>query len=238
MKVFFKIIVSFIAIIILVAGFAGFVPGLSTVLGTNKPKDLGQSVTLEDSAIAQEKLGVVVVELPKETSIENSYQLSGQREVQLTLDSKEGTAIMNNRTWKYYPFSNMQLRINPDGTIETSGMVSMSTFMDYANSLGYSTDDVEKALNEYHIPKINMPFYVKGTGSIVDNVVSINVQSFQAGRISVPSGILSTNMNRINSFAQDVISRQNGFSAKKLAVEGEKLVFDGTLPAQEAVVTK
>lgn len=235
---FVKLFLLIVAVIIFLAGLAGFVPGLSDILGTNKPKDLGIKITTEDSAKAQEKSGVIIIELSKDTPVNNSYQLSGQKNASFSFDSKEGTAIINNRPWKYYPFSNLQLRINSDGTLETSGMVNMATFMDYANSLGYATDDVNKALDQYHIPKINMPFYAKGTGSVIDNKVTVNIQSFQAGRIPVPSGILSANMGRINSFAQDVVGRQKGFTAKKLVVENNKIVFDGTMPEKEAVVFK
>ena len=117
-------------------------------------------------------------------------------------------------------------------------MVNMNTFMSYANALGYATDDVNKALDQYHIPKVNMPFYVKGTGSIIENKVNLNVQSFEAGRISVPSGIISSNMNRINSFVQDVVNKQTGFYAKKMTVENGKIVFDGKLSEREYVVIK
>ena len=238
MKGLIRIFILVSVIFILLAGYAGFVPGLSAVLGTNKPKDLGITISEEDSQKAQEKSGVILHELPKDTPIANSYVLEGQRDASFTFDSSEATAIINNRPWKYYPFSNLQLRINPDNTAEISGMVNMSTFMHYANSLGYATGDVERALNEYHIPKINMPFYAKGSAGIVDNKVFFNVTSLEAGRIPVPSSILSSNRGRVESFVQDVVDRQKGFSAKKLVIENEKIVFDGTLPEKESVVYK
>jgi len=238
MKGFIKLILFIIGILIFVAGLAGFVPGLSTILGTNKPKDLGIIITPEDSKKAQEKSGVRLIELPKDTSIANSYLLEGQRSASFSFDSKEGTAIINNRPWKYYPFSNLQLRINPDGTAEISGMVNMNLFMNYAQALGYSTTDIDKALDEYHIPKINMPFYAKGSAGIIENKVFFNVTSLEAGRIPVPSSILSSNKGRIESFVQDVVNKQKGFSAKKLVVENGKIVFDGTLPEKESVVYK
>ena len=238
MEGFLKLFLFLIAVLIFVAGLAGFVPGLSTVLGTNKPRDLGQKITPVDSTKAQEKSGVQIVELPQNTPIADSYQLSGQRAASFTYDSTEATAIINNRPWKYYPFSNLQFRINSDGTAEISGMVNMTTFMDYAQALGYATGDVDKALNDYHIPKINMPFYAKGAAGIIDNKVFFNVTSLEAGRVPVPSSVLSSNKGRIESFAQDVVNRQNGFSAKKLVVENGKIVFDGTLPEKESVVYK
>jgi len=238
MKGLLRLLLFIVVIVVFFAGLAGFVPGLSTVLGTNKPKDLGIKITPADSAKAQEKSGVIIIELPKDTAVAKSYILEGQRATSFTYDSTEATAIINNRPWKYYPFSNLQLRINTDGTAEISGMVNMTTFMDYANSLGYATGDVEKALNEYHIPKINMPFYAKGSAGIIDNKVFFNITSFEAGRIPVPSSILSSNKGRIESFAQDVVNKQKGFSAKKLVVENSKIVFDGTLPEKESVVFK
>ena len=238
MKGLLKLFLLIIAILVFMAGLAGFVPVLSTILGTNKPKDLGIKFTDADLAKAKEKAGVTVVELPKDTLPENSYSLSGQKAASFTLTSEEATAIIKADTCKYCAFSNVQLRLNPDGTMESTGMVDMSLLMGFAKSLGYATDDVDKALAEYHIPKIDMPFYIKGTGSIIDNKVTVNVQSLQAGRVSVPSGILSSNMGRINSFAADVVGRQTGFSAKKWVVEGSKIVFDGTMPETESIVLK
>lgn len=97
MKGLSRFFLLLIAILVSVAGLAGFVPGLSTLLGTNKPKDLGITVTLEDTTKAQEKSGVILVELPKDTPAANSYILEGQRTASFTFDSKEGTAIINNR---------------------------------------------------------------------------------------------------------------------------------------------
>lgn len=231
--------VLFIAVVVIFfAGLAGFVPGLSTILGTNKPRDLGITYNQEDSAKSQAASGVTIIELPKDTPVQNSYRLEGQRDVSFSFDSKQTTAVLNNRPWKYYPFSNVQLRINADGTMETSGTVNMNTFTSYANALGYATDDVNKVMDQYHIPKLNMPFYVKGTGSIIENKVSLNVQSFEAGRIPVPSGIISSNMDRINSFVQDVVNKQTGFYAKKMTIENGKIIFDGKLSEKEYVVFK
>lgn len=238
MKAFLRLILLIVVALVFIAGIAGFVPYLSTILGTDRPKDLGQQITLEDSLAAQEKTGVQLVKLPSDTPIGNSFILEGSRPIELTFTSKEATGIINNRPWKYYPFSDLQLRINPDGTIETSGVVNMDLFMSYANSLGYSTEDINKVMEQYHIPKMNMPFYLKGSGSIIDDRVDIHVQSLHAGQIPVPQSILVANTERINEFTQDCVARLNGFSAKKLAVENEKIVFDGTLPEKESVVYK
>lgn len=238
MKGLLRLLLFIIVVVVFFAGLAGFVPGLSTVMGTNKPKDLGVKITPEDSIKAQEKSRVTLVELPQGTSIADSYVLEGKRDIKFSFDSVEATAIINNRPWKYYPFSNLQLLINLNDTIEITGMANMSLITDYAKALGYATGDVEKALLEYHIPKINMPFYAKGTASIIDNKVSFNVTSLEAGRIPVSSKILSSNKDRIESFVQDVVNKQKGFYAQKLIVENGSIVFEGTLPEKESVVFK
>lgn len=238
MKGILRIILFLIVIAVFFAGLAGFVPGLSTILGTNKPKDLGVKITPEDSIKAQEKSRVVIVELPQYTSVTESYVLEGRRELKLSFDSTEATAIINNRPWKYYPFSNLQLLINLNDTMEITGMVDMSLVTDYAKALGYSTGDIEKALLEYQIPKINMPFYAKGTASIIENKVSFDVTQLEVGRVPVSSKILSSNKLRIESLVQDLVNKQKGFSAKKLIVENGSIVFEGTLPEKESVVFK
>jgi len=237
MKAFVTIIVVLALIVVGVGGYLGFIPGVSSIFGSDKPRDLGQKITLEDSKAIQLKTKVEIVELPKDTPVENSFQLVGKKDMSFSFDGKEATALVNNRPWKYYPFSNVQIRLNPDNTIETSGMVNMDKLFDYAKSLGYSAEDVKKAMDEYKIPRINMPFYAKGTADITYDHVTMNVQEVQAGRLSIPSSVIISNQDRITSFVQDVVGKINGFSAKSLRVEDQKFIFDGTLPEKESVVT-
>lgn len=50
-------ILIIILIPILVVGFFGFMPGVSSLLGTNKPKNLGVTYTAADYASYQQKTG-------------------------------------------------------------------------------------------------------------------------------------------------------------------------------------
>ena len=47
-KLFFKLILVLVIAAILTAGYLGFVPGLSTIMGADKPKDLGITYTQDD----------------------------------------------------------------------------------------------------------------------------------------------------------------------------------------------
>lgn len=61
MKTFFKfvgfLILILIIVVILLLGYLGFVPGVSAIFGSNKPRDLGITHTQADLDSAQTKLG-------------------------------------------------------------------------------------------------------------------------------------------------------------------------------------
>lgn len=237
MKIFLGFILFVFIAIVGVGGYLGFIPGVSSIFGSDKPRDLGIKVTAEDSKKAQEMTGVILAELPKDTPITESMKLEGKKEVKVTFDDVSGSAIMNNRPWKYYPFYNVQVKIHPDGTIESSGMINMDKVFQYANSLGFASADVEKAMTDYKIPKMNLPYYVKGKGEVINNKVTLNVENVQAGRLSIPSDIVSKNQGRAAQIIETAINRLDGFYARSLKVENGKVVFDGTMPEKESVVT-
>ena len=238
MKIFLGFLLLLVVTLVGVGGYLGFIPGVSSVFGSDKPRDLGVKVTLEDSKKAQEMTGVIMAELPSNTPISQSIKLEGKKEVKVTFDDVSGSAIMNNRPWKYYPFYNVQVKIHPDGTIESSGMINMDKALQYMESLGFATADVKKAMSDYKIPFMNMPYYIKGKGEVVNNKVTLNVDSVQAGRLSIPSSIVSQNQGRAAEVVESAINRLSGFYARSLKVENGKVVFDGTMPEKESVVIK
>ena len=238
MKAFLGIILTLIIAVIGVGGYIGFIPGVASVFGSDKPRDLGVKVTKEDSDKAQAMTGVILADLPSDTPISQSIKFEGKKEVKVSFDDISGSAIMNNRPWKYYPFYNVQVKIHPDGTIESSGMINMDKVFQYTESLGFATADVEKAMNDYKIPKMNMPYYIKGKGEVINNKVTLNVDAVQAGRLSIPSSIISQNQSRAAQVVETAINKLEGFYAKSLKVENGKVVFDGTMAEKEFVVTK
>ena len=234
-----KIIGSLLLIVIILVGlggYMGFIPGVSSIFGSDKPRDLGVKITLEDSKKAQEMTGVILSDLPSDTPISQSIKFEGKKEVKVSFDDVSGSAIMNNRPWKYYPFYNVQVKIHQDGTIESSGMINMDKALQYAESLGFSTADVNKAMDDFKIPKMNLPYYIKGKGEVVDNKVSLNVDTVQAGRLTIPSSVVSQNQDRASRVVESAINRLDGFYARSLKVEDGKVVFDGTMAEKEMVV--
>lgn len=73
MKVFLIIIAVIILAIVLFLGYSGFIPGVSALFGSNKPRDLGVNYTETDRASAREKSQIEYVSLP--ANIPNSQSL-------------------------------------------------------------------------------------------------------------------------------------------------------------------
>lgn len=220
---------------VLLVGYLGFVPGLSHWLGSDKPRDLGVKYSTEMIDQAQEKTGVEVVQLPDSTSVEASIQLSGQKEVNYSLTSQELTALAN-RSWKYFPISQVQLKINSDGSVEGSGVVDINKISAYSKAVGFSVETAEKTIDDYKIPRMVIPFYFKFTGNAKDNQVNLQPQALEVGRLGIPGGVLSENARKLSEFLSISISRSPGFSIKTLTFSDGKMNFEGTVPEKEMIV--
>lgn len=238
MKVLLAIVGLLVIGVVGVLGYVGFIPGLSRVMGAYSAKDLGIRVTVQDSVDAQAKTGVTLMDLPPETPASESIQLSGSKPTSYEMDSTELTALANNRSWKYFPFENVQIRIHDDGSVESSGIIKLDAVMNYAQAIGYSQADVEKAMSALSIPHVNLPYYVKASGSVENDAVSLDIQSVSLARIPVPAGYVEQHTPAVVDIIEDGIARAPGFSIRSLQFGGGKMVFDGTVPETEAVVGK
>jgi hypothetical protein len=238
MKKVLAAIFAIVLVIVAAGGYMGVIPGLASVFGADKPRDFGIRYTAEDSAAAQRKSGVKLAALPEGTAAGESFRLSGKRDADITMNQTELTAHVNNRPWRYYPFENVQIRINPDGSAEASGVLNADRVLSYAAALGFRTDDVKKAMADYHIPVVTMPFYVKARGGVTDNRVSLSIASATAGRLPIPGSVLSGNTGRIAGVLEGVIDHLPGVSVSSLTFTDGKMHFAGTLPETESVVMK
>lgn len=109
----------------------------------------------------------------------------------LTLTDADITAVMS--TWEsrdsLFPLRNVQVKFHPDGTGEASGYLKIGTAVAMAKNLGYSDADIEKGKSYIKYVAGDLPFYVKGTGGMTNNILSINPSSFKLGRVTVPDSI-------------------------------------------------
>ena len=258
---FFKgclvVIFLFLIAAVLGLGYLGFIPGVSSLFGSDKPRNLGIAYIEADRISARGKSKIEYGELPSNVAPEVSIVLSGSREVKLELSSAEVLALMNNRPWKNYPYRDIQVKLNGDGSAEISGVFLKDKLAAYGAYLGAPKEAIDFAA-KYLLA--NPVFYVKAKAALTDNKVSVfEPTAFELGRMPLPvSAFLafrpslvgrayaqSTDMiaelskveNKrafIVSFINQRLSRMTGFFAKSAYIAENKLVFDGTLPEKES----
>jgi hypothetical protein len=238
MKFLLGIIFTLIFVALIILSILGLVPGLSNLIGAG-PKDLGIRITVEDSKAAMAKDGTEIVALPKNTDPKKDFILEGKRDVTLTFDSKELTAHSNNRPWINYPVKNVQIKIYPDGTIESSAILIISKALPYAMGLGYSESQIKDAMQKYKIPPFEVPIYIKGKGSVTNDRVSVNAQNVQIGIIPIPNNIVAQANTEAESVLNDIIQKHSSaFHAESVTFSDGKMNFVGQLPQKEYVITE
>jgi hypothetical protein len=220
-----------IVVVVLVGGYFGFVPGVSNLFGSNKPRDLGVTYTQADYQSGRAKTGTIVTDLPSNAPPQQSIKYSGSHPVNVTFTQAEFNALLNNHPWKYYPLKDCQLKLNADGTAEFSAILLTSRLKDYALSTGVSNDSM-KILNDY-ISKVpgNPTIYTKGKVSIINSqIINTDVSELQIGKLSIPVDQIQNNQGSLISSAQQQMQAIPGFSCKTFKIENGQVKFEGTLP--------
>jgi len=237
MKFIFGFLTCIVLIILTPLTLLGFIPGLSPLLGAG-PKDLGISITTDDSLQARNKSGTEIISLPVGTPSNEDFKLEGKKEADFTMDSKELTAHSNNRPWKNYPVKSLQIKIHDDGSIESSGILLIDKFMPYAVGLGYSETQIRDAMNKYNIPPFEVPFYIFGKGSVANDAVSVNASSVKIGAVPIPNNIVAQANKEAEQVLNDVIAKHSdAFHAESVTFDKGTMHFKGAVPLKEYVIT-
>lgn len=236
MKTLLGFLILFPVTVILLLGFLGFVPVLSNFIGP-KPKDLGIKYSQAAYDSGYRKSSVKVEAITKPVSPKESIATIGSHPVKDSFTSEEVTAAAQNRNWIYWPFNQIQVRFNQDGTGEASGLINITKIFPYLSSLGVSAADVEKAMAKFNLPKTNLVFYIKVSGSVKDNQVDCKISRFEIGRIPIPMNYITQYTPAVNNFLEkNVLGNRPGYNIKSMTIADGKLLYDGTLPDIEALV--
>jgi len=254
-KLFFLILVLLIAIPLFIFAYFGFIPGLSTILGADKPQDLGIKYTQADLKSCRSKSQVDYTTLPDASSPTQTRQFSGQRTVTAQFTAAEITATMNNQPWRFWPYKDIQVKFNADGSGEISGILLKDRIPGYAAVIGIPPEAADFAMK--FLPA-NPVFYVKMKGALKNNQVSFfEPQALQIGRLPIPVNIflssgslnltaevfaqnigeMTNQLSKVKNKRSLIINYINGrlasafgsFYAKSAYFEENKLIFDGTL---------
>ena len=256
MKKFLLILLIIIVLIpVSLLTYLGFMPVLSSLFGTDKPRDLGINFTKEDLKNVREKSQVEYTVLPDSNIPEDTRRFIGERKVNAEFTSSEITATLNNQPWKLWPYTNVQIRFNGDGSGEISGVLLKDKVPSYAETIGVPPEAIDFAMK--YLPN-NPVFYVKMKATLENNKVGeFNPQSFEIGRMPMPLnlflaiggqslvnkayaqslGDMEKDLSKVQNKKAQIISFINGrlnggfgkFYAKKAYFGENKLYFDGTL---------
>jgi len=201
-----------------------------------KPKNLGANYSQKDLQQFTQKSGVTTSALPANAPAGKTIIFSGSHPVDQSFSGPELTAALNNRhnDYAYFPFRNVQIRINSDGSVEGSGTINYQDAVNYLLTLGVSQKDITEGAAKYKIPNANLPVYLKASGAIINNDSQVSLAAVTIANIPVPENLIKEFQPAVNGLIESVIkSRQPSYHIEKLEVVNSQIHFKGTAPDVE-----
>jgi hypothetical protein len=225
-----------VLVIVLVAGYFGFVPGVSNLFGSNKPVNLGTTYTQQDYNSAVAKSGVQFLNNVNTLSLETSQKTYGPaKAVVADFTAAEALAILNEKAHApNFPLKDFQLRVNPDGTTEVAAVMMLDKFNDYATTRGASNEGIQQVMDTVKkagIVSKEIPIYLKGTAAITNGQLTFNATDLKIGRLPLSADIANGHEQDIIDFFNKHKTDIPGFSVNNATVVNGKIHFDGTLPS-------
>lgn len=234
------ITLSVIFILVLVGGY--FV--LKT-LGVFPPKDIGISYTEKDFASVVEKTGINISVDGKSNEQTRDFlkdaKNNGEKHYlkdydivysdferkEFVLNSQEATAFINEVSPSLYCISNQQVKINKDGTVESSGTLHLK------KAIEDFYPEMKESINFPLPDKVNL--YIKSKIEIKDNSLSLDPEIFEAGSIkAVTPKMVKDNAN----FAEAIYKSMPGVMIYSFEVtDNGELAIDAQIP-QKIIITK
>ncbi|MBI3577546.1 hypothetical protein HY086_05915 [Candidatus Gottesmanbacteria bacterium] len=221
-------------------GYFGFVPGLSGILGTNKPRDLGVRATVADYDLYVKKGGTSYNYVTGSAPPGQSFIPFGKKEVTASFSQQEITGRINFAKWKYMPVENVQVKINADGTGEVSGVIRVDRLDGFIAAIGgvsVPPEEIHKALTTVGLGSGNPPFYLKvKDAGVKDNKAFGGIISVEVGRIPVP--VSQVNASAVAANLVNTILSKAGIYAKSVSFTSGQMDFSGTVPESMRVETQ
>jgi hypothetical protein len=198
-------IIGLVLLGVIVLGYLGFVPGVSDLMGTNKPKDLGVSFSETNYASGMAKVPGAIVLNPEYLCANCAYTSTGSVAVNTNFTQEEFSAMINKRNSTIGPLRDAQFKFNADGTVEASGKI------------------VD--------PRITGPVYVKGKIDFANGrSAALKLDLAQIGNIPLPADQAKIAQDIANDTIQKTFAQNPGLSITSITIEEGKVNFDGTLP--------
>ncbi len=213
-------------VLYLIAGyFIGGLPIASKIMGSNQPVDLGIEISVDSAYQGLDALG-------QPTTVEELQEIADNPDsfgtVQTTLTEEEASSLMALNNIPDFPARLTQIKFNDDGTIESSGIIWLDRFPTFLARNGVSSEGVEKVMGYIGFMD-STTYYMKGTFSISNNNVDLDMDSVKVGRISLLTGIINDNKGSVENTISNILTN-NGYNIRSLYVSDGKVNVDMDQP--------
>ena len=219
--------------VVLLLGWAGFVPGLSDLMGTREVQDLGVTYQTADLRSLEQKTGITVQRpvvsqdasaQPTPSAPSPKPRFENPRQLDTTITQEELSAVVNSSG--LLPLRDAQIRLT-EGAAELSGVLDTARFEDFLRTLKVKEANIDKIAGMVKAMGDNVPLYLKASGSVQDAQVDVQWQSLRLGNLDIPQEQLS----RIAHGGVHTRLRGNeNFSIQTLTLHEGSLNFAGILP--------
>lgn len=232
------LVIALIVIIIIVIGYFKLpatktsFSNLSNLFNFNQAQDLGVKYTTEDLQKGKEIINLQYENLPESTS-SPSIQFSGQKDISGTFTNEMITAMINNAKYKYYPVNNTQVKIHPDGIIETAGNIDISKLIRWAADLNADPALTQQIQSYTSTISANPSFYLKGTMSVTNNKFDINIQEAKVSVFTANQEIIQQYEQPLTQFIEERVSNVPNMNIRSADFSTGKLILNATYPAIE-----
>lgn len=224
------------------AGWLGFIPGLSSLLGANKPRDLGVTYVPADldSFMAKKKmqqLELDYADAPTNPSDPDyKYVFTDPVAIDEVFTQEEVTARINETTWSGMPFTNVQVKFNDGGNIEISGKIlsdKVKEFIATIGGVGYSDEDVDTGLKWLNRMAGDPAVYINAEAQVVDNRLQLTINEAKINRWTAPADAA----NRVlDTATRNALAKVAGLFLQSVTFDSAGLHFNGTAPSKTYVV--
>lgn len=230
MKKFLKILLILVLLLIFVLGYLGFVPGLSSLMGTNKPIKLGVSINKESLTSADKKVNISHEVVTGQAPAGKNISYEGSHVANLSLSSDEFSSLLQSGGWEFSEaVTDMQIKMDKEGKVEASALVDIDKLEKYLDNTGLvNPKDFKAYTDKIKVIQKTVPVYLSGIGEVVNNQPKLSLDSVKVGRLPIPMDKEASSY--LTQLLQKRINGIPGFKVDSAKVESGQLNFKGSLP--------
>jgi len=227
--------------LLLLLGWMGLVPGLSDLMGTRNPVDLGVAYSAQDldTLKVHYASGLSAPEPPQKSPSEPNAAPAAKETEPTLLPQKKGasklrvseqelSALANQSALKLLPLKKVQIRLSPE-TLEVSGTLDPSSLDGFLKGIGVREADAQRAKSAIDALGNNLPVYLRLEGGVDQGLLNLHVDEIRLGNLPLPETLtdqITKGSIRANT------GNKAGYSIQQLNIGQGNMEFQGSPPDQ------